>query len=75
MYKIKEMPIEERPRERLKKVGQDNLTNAELLSIILKSGVKNINVKDISLELLKKYDLIELKEISINDLMSIKGRI
>lgn len=73
MYKIKEMPIEERPRERLKKVGQDNLTNAELLSIILKSGVKNINVKDISLELLKKYDLIELKEISINDLMSIKG--
>ena len=73
MYKIKELPIEERPRERFKEVGQSNLTNIELLSIILKSGTKNINVKELALELLKRYDLIDLKDISIKDLISIKG--
>ena len=33
-YKIKELPLEERPRERLKLVGVNNLTNKEILSII-----------------------------------------
>lgn len=72
-YKIKDIPLNERPRERLKEVGQSNLTNIELLSIILKSGTKEKNVKDLSIELLKKYNLLELKDISINDLISIKG--
>lgn len=72
-YKIKDIPLNERPRERLKEVGQSNLTNIELLSIILKSGTKEKNVKDLSIELLKKYSLLELKDISINDLISIKG--
>ena len=30
-YKIKDIPINERPRERLKKVGVENITNIELL--------------------------------------------
>lgn len=72
-YKIKDIPLNERPRERLKEVGQSNLTNIELLSIILKSGTKEKNVKDLSIELLKKYSLLELKDVSINDLISIKG--
>lgn len=72
-YKIKDIPLNERPRERLKEVGQSNLTNIELLSIILKSGTKEKNVKDLSIDLLKKYNLLELKDISINDLISIKG--
>lgn len=72
-YKIKDIPLNERPRERLKEVGQSNLTNIELLSIILKSGTKEKNVKDLSIELLKKYNLLELKDVSINDLISIKG--
>ena len=73
MYKIKELPIEERPRERLKEVGVNNLTNKELLSIILKTGLKNKNVSELSLELLKSYSLKELKEVSLNELKSIKG--
>lgn len=72
-FKIKDIPLEERPRERLKEVGSNNLTNIELLSIILKTGTKNINVKDLSIELLNNYDLIDLKDISINDLIKIKG--
>lgn len=72
-YKIKELPLEERPRERLKLVGVNNLTNKEILSIILKSGTKDKNVNELSIELLKKYSLLELKNVSIQDLMKIKG--
>lgn len=72
-YKIKELPINERPRERLKDVGVENLTDKEILAIILKTGTKEKSVSDIALDLLKKYDLNDLKNISINDLILIKG--
>ena len=39
-YKIKEYPEEERPRERLKIVGRENLTDKEVVAIILKTGTK-----------------------------------
>jgi len=73
MYKIKELPISERPRERLKEVGVNNLTDKELISIILKTGTKDKNVNELSLDILNKYNLLDLKDISLNDLTSIKG--
>lgn len=71
--RIKDFPVCERPRERLKEVGVENLTDKELLSIIIKSGTKEKNVNELSLELLKRYELIDLKEISWNQLKHIKG--
>lgn len=71
--KIKDIPFSERPRERLKEVGVENLTNKELLSIILKVGTRNKNVSDLALELLKKYQLLEFKNLSIQDLIKIDG--
>lgn len=73
MYKIKELPISERPRERLKEVGVNNLTDKELISIILKTGTKDKNVNELSLDILNKYNLLDLKDIVLNDLTSIKG--
>lgn len=73
MYKIKEIPVSERPRERLKNIGVDNLSNTELLSIILKSGTVNKNVTELATELLNNYTLSDLKNISINGLKNIKG--
>ena len=73
MYKIKEIPINERPRERLKEVGVENLSDKELISIILKTGTKEKNVSDLSLDILNKYSLSDLKNISINNLIKIKG--
>ena len=72
-YSMKEIPKEERPRERLLEVGVENLSDKELLSILLKTGTKNKNVSDLSLELLKKYSLEELKNCSLQELMSFKG--
>ena len=72
-YKMKDIPKLERPRERLKNVGVNNLTDKELLSILLKTGTKNKNVNELSLEVLKEYSLLELQEVSIQDLIRIKG--
>lgn len=72
-YKIKEIPIDERPRERLINYGASNITDKELISIILKTGLKNKNVEDIAIELLNTYSLQDLKDIEINDLTKIKG--
>ena len=72
-YKIKDMPISERPRERLINNGVNSLSNIELLSIILKSGTREKNVKDIALDLLNVFSINELSDIAINDLLKIDG--
>lgn len=71
--KIKDIPNGERPRERLKEVGAANLTNKELLSIILKTGTKNKNVSELALELLKNYELVDFKDLNLYDLTKIIG--
>lgn len=72
-YTIKDFPLEERPREKVKQYGINNVTNKELLSIILKTGTKSINVADLALSILKKYKLHELKDVTITELTKIKG--
>ncbi len=72
-FKIKDIPKTERPRERLKEVGALNLTDKELLSIILKTGIKEKNVNDLSIEILNKYKIEDFKYLCINDLTNIKG--
>ena len=72
-YKIKELPKQERPRERLKELGPESLSDKELLAIILKTGSKNKNVTELAIEILKEYELAELKQISLNKLTKIKG--
>ena len=71
---IKDIPILDRPRERFIKYGVINLSNEELLSIVLKTGYKGYSVKDISNNILKEIkDITDLKEISLNKLKNIKG--
>ena len=71
---IKEMINEEKPRERLIKYGEKNITNEDLISIILRTGTKNNSVKELSSQILLKVNAINnLKNISLNDLVSIKG--
>lgn len=73
-YKLKDLPVEERPRERFMNVGARNLSNAELLSIILKTGTRNRSVKDLALDIISDFeDISDLQDISVNKLQSIKG--
>lgn len=72
--KIKDMANEEKPRERLISVGVSNLSNEELISIILKSGTKGYSVKQISSLVMSEYkNLDNLKNITVNKLSLIKG--
>ena len=72
--KIKEIPVLERPRERLINYGKENISNEELLSIIIKTGSKNTSVKEIANLVLKKIESINnLENININTFSDIKG--
>ena len=71
---IKDIPLSERPRERLLKYGKESLSNEELLSIILKTGTKNYSAKELSNHILKNFKNIkEMKYITINKLTEING--
>ncbi len=72
--KFKNIPDNEKPRERLIKYGVENLSNEELLAIILKTGSKKYNVKEIANNILCKFrDIRELKNMRINNLLDIEG--
>ena len=72
-YLIKELPIEERPRERFKKYGVEALSNEELLSILLRTGTSNKSVKDVSIDILRKININDLVNYDFNTLKDIKG--
>lgn len=72
--KMKELPEAERPYEKLKMYGEDKLSIAELLAIIIKTGTKDENSLDIANRILMTTNnLSDLAAISINDLTKIKG--
>lgn len=73
MYKIKELPNYERPREKLIRNGSKALSDAELLAIIVRTGLKNENVVSMCMKLLKEYNLNRLSRVHINFLKKIKG--
>ena len=51
-YKIKDLPEEERPREKLLKYGAEKLSDAELLAILLRTGIKGKSVLEIAKEII-----------------------
>jgi DNA repair protein RadC len=53
---VKEMPVEERPRERLARVGPQALSTAELLAIILRTGTGGENVLAMASRILSTFD-------------------
>ena len=74
MINFKNIPESDKPRERLYQYGSENLSDEELISIILKTGTKGISVKEVSLKLLENVgDIRRLKDIGINTLMRING--
>ena len=76
---IKELPESERPYEKLELYGEKNLTNAELLAIIIKTGTKDETSVDIARKILNlnddydKQNLNFLRELSIEEMTKIKG--
>ena len=72
--RIKDIPKLERPRERLINSGVKSLSDEELLSIILKTGSRNMSVKNLSSDILSSLKGIEnLRDINYYDVKKIKG--
>ncbi len=64
---------DDKPRERLLKYGPSSLSLYELMIIILNSGNKKRSVYNLSSDILDKYSINDLKNISANDLINIDG--
>jgi len=72
--KMKDVPKEERPRERLLRYGESHLSNQEILAILLGSGTKEESVMDLANRLLMHFEGLKLlSEATIEELTSIKG--
>jgi len=72
MPKLKDIPKVDRPRERFLKMGPDSLSKSELLAILLSTGIKGKNVKQLAEQIIKKHGMRFLS-ISVDDLLEIKG--
>ena len=76
MLSIKQLPLSERPYEKLEMYGEKVLSNAELLAIILKTGSKEQSAVELAQNILKlngENNLRSLQQISLKDLQKIKG--
>ena len=74
MINFKDIPSSDKPRERLMNFGAENLSNEELISIIIKTGNKRYSVKEVSLKLLEYIgDITKFRDIGISSLTNIDG--
>ena len=73
-YVLKEMSLDEKPRSKMKKFGSIALSDYELLAIILKTGIKDKSVIDLSIEILNYFTSLKcLEEATLTEIKSIKG--
>ncbi len=77
--KMKDLPMAERPYEKLELYGEKTLSNAELLAIIIKTGTKNETSLELAQKILKlnynskEDELNSLKNMTLEEFMQIKG--
>jgi len=72
--KIREMPREERPREKLAAHGASALTSPELIAILLRTGRRGANAVELARQLLEKYgSLTGLTRCTVDELRKVKG--
>ena len=57
--KLKDQPVSERPRERLRESGPDSLSPGELVAILLRTGLKGANVVEIGKGLVQRYGSLD----------------
>jgi DNA repair protein RadC len=73
--RLKDQPVSERPRERLAEHGPAALSSAELIAILVRTGLRGTNAVEIGAQLIKKYgnSLQALALASVDDLRQVKG--
>ena len=74
-YTIKDLPLNERPREKLQKYGVSSLSNAELIAVIIRTGYGEDTALDLANRILSmdKSGISFLSNVEIEELTSIRG--
>lgn len=71
---IRDLPEGERPRERLRDFGPGQLSNAELIAILLRTGVEGESVLNLAARLLSQFGgLAGMARVSYGELCGVKG--
>ncbi|HEU0253575.1 MAG TPA: DNA repair protein RadC [Pyrinomonadaceae bacterium] len=71
---IRDLPSNERPRERLIEHGADALKNSELIAILLRTGLKGLSAIQVAEQVLQRFDTLDnLSRATIEDLQQVKG--
>jgi len=71
---IRDFPVNERPRERLRNYGAGQLSNAELLAILFRTGIQGENVLAMASRILARFEgLATLSRTSFDELCAEKG--
>lgn len=74
MYEVKENPYPMRPRERLILLGEQQLSDIELLAILLRTGTKKESALELSAHLLRHFEtLSNLRRASLSELCELSG--
>ena len=72
--RIKDQPPSERPRERLAAKGPNALTDAELIAILLRTGLRGANAVEIGAQLIQKFGSLQaLARAAVDDLCKVRG--
>jgi DNA repair protein RadC len=73
-FTVRDLPLNERPRERLLKLGSEALSAQEILALILGRGIKGESVMVTSQKLLSRFgNLKGIANASVEELREIKG--
>jgi DNA repair protein RadC len=73
--RIADLPQDDRPREKLLRQGPASLSDAELLAIFFRTGIKGMNAIEMGRQLLSRYGnkLSQLSRLSVSELLDLKG--
>ena len=69
--RVRDMPVRLRPREAVDRQGIENVSDAILIALLLRTGSRGLNAVDLSERMLRKYgSLTALSRVSIGELMA-----
>ncbi len=68
--RVKDIPLDDRPREKLILRGSQSLTDAELLAILLRTGTKGVSVIEVAQKLVSKHS--NLAQLAIQSVESLQ---
>lgn len=74
IYKIQNIPEDDRPRERIQRYGPEAMSTSELIAVILGSGMKGVPILQLAQDIVSHFGSLEkLSEATIEEFCQIKG--